>query len=56
VFFEFKDYLVEEEFDFGTPKEVMKENFYKTTMFFCKKEFNALNYTSEEGLFSLIFR
>jgi hypothetical protein len=29
----------------------MKENLYKTMMFFCKKEFNALNFTSEERLF-----
>ena len=29
----------------------MKENLYKTMMFFCKKEFNAANFTSEERLF-----
>ena len=29
----------------------MKENFYKTMMFFCKTNFNASHYTSEEMLF-----
>ena len=34
-----------------TPKEVMKENLYKTMMFFCKKSFNASNYTPDIMLF-----
>ena len=50
-FIVFLDFLVEEEVDFGTPKEIMKENFYKTMTFFCKTNFNASHYTSEEMLF-----
>ena len=34
---------MEEEFDFGTPKEVMKENFYKTMMFFVPDRLNVLD-------------
>ena len=34
-----------------TPKEVMKENLYKTMIFFCKKNFNASKYTPDIMLF-----